>query len=126
MNISVEKNIAPPFVITISGKEYSVQFTPLQTMKAEAAIGRPLKWVGSWLQLKGNEIPKVLVAGISGLDDADVQPVLEALTASLNPETLFDIHEALCFTAWPKAMQDMRDRAEKGQTSPNVQGGDAR
>lgn len=119
-NITIENAVDSPFLVTVGEKAYRVQYTPVQTVKAEAAIGRPLTWVGDWMRLTNEELPKVLLAGIEGLE-----PEAEAaLMQGLNPETLFEVREALCWLTWPKAMREYQERARKKITSPNEPGGD--
>ena len=128
MKLTIAEVVNKPFLIEINGTEYKVRYTALETARAEAVVGRPLKWLGAWLTLKWEDIPKVLVEGLVDLKTEDRPALLAILDEQLTPEQLAEIHESLCWTAWPRGMEEMRKRAEgkaAGKPSPNAPSGDA-
>lgn len=110
-------------VLKLEGHEYLVEYPFSALIRAEEAIGKQLRSPGAWLNISWQELPKVLATGIlTDLPDETRLALATRICEQLGPEGIAEVHEALCYLAFPKAMAQLSERYKKlkEKPSPNV------
>jgi len=117
-------------VIKVEERELTVAFPLSAIAKAEAAIGRDLKDITRWYQLKWeDELPQVLHAGFAKFHPEATLEDAANICESLTAEGLQELHRALIRLNFPKRMQELEadwERRAAGKTSPNGESGAGR
>lgn len=125
----IETEVKQPFLLVLTETDgtvlnYRVEFPLSSVVEAEAATGKSLKDPFSWMALPLQFLPELLKAGLAKNHPDVTLDRVRGYCELLGPEPLLEVHEALCWNAWPKAMQRFAEKLGKG-TSPNAPSGDA-
>lgn len=116
----VETAVIPVLTLKAGGKDYLVEFPLTAVIKAEEKLGRSLKSFQEWWDMRAQDIPSVLEAGLSKHHPEVTPEQMQAICDGLNPESLNVLRYAMCKLAFPKVMERWEESRLKGNTSPNV------
>lgn len=104
MRSTVELAAIPSLLLTVDGREYTVEFPLSSVLFAEEKLGRPLKTLQDWFGLECKDIQGVLVAGLRKhhARESENVDVAARICETLNPEALDEVQYALCKLAFPR------------------------
>lgn len=119
-------------ILRVGGRDYALAFPLTIVADLETKLGRSMKAAPDWLHIETREVKTILEAGLAYYHADEANAVAERICETLDPEEIDTVIEALCVAACPKAMEriqkaveEARERIQKGLPLPNVQGADA-
>jgi hypothetical protein len=118
MSNTVECAVIPNLNLQVAGKEYTVEFPLSAVIVAESKLGRSLKSFQEWWEMKAEDVPVILQAGLSKHHPNVTPEDIQAICNQLNPESVNIVRYALCKLAFPRVMARW-EASRKGSTSPN-------
>jgi hypothetical protein len=99
---------------------FTVEFPLSAVVAAEEKLGRSLKWVSDWYELKWTEVPTVLHAGLLKHHPEVTLETITAFCEELGAEGVLEVRHALICLNFPRTIQKVMSN-----TSPNVPSGGA-
>lgn len=110
----LEIEVKAPTMIRVDDNDYRLSFPLRAVAELEETLGRGLKFVSDWLNIKTHEIRSFLYFGLITHQDEDVAArVADAIAERLDPEGIEHVINALCMASFPKAMERVAKEIEK-------------